>query len=225
MSSLNDLTQIAEGDYVEAAHIRLLAEQHIARKILPGSGVRVQTIPGHGTRIESDHQPAVFDHPWKGKKAGANATLMPGLVNTLMPWLADTKGPLRPMDGLTPEGEAHPKGVPSLALREDLFDAEGNSWIVVRAYRNETDGTLLKPQDGGLTLAQVAKRTWENGRSIDQEDVDGRHYGDEPLCLLRRPAAQKKGLGKLYQVSMFHKKHIFLPAAEKGATGSHLFYV
>lgn len=219
------LLDLQAGDLIEARHVRDLARLHLQSRLLPGVGYRIRIIPGRGYLIELDSSlAAMFEGLWDTTLSGGTATVKPGLVNLRMPWLADAAGPLRPLDGLTGDGEPHDNGVPVLKLDPALYDEAGYSWICIRAFIDFESGLLLKAEEGGLTLAQTATVSWGDGGSVDQVAGDGRHYGDWPVAMLRRPKKDTKGFGKVHQNLFFNQQHRFV-RGEAGATGRHFFWL
>ena len=209
-----DLLNVQAGDEIRAGHIRGLATAVEERTFVEGAGVRLHRIPGFGAMVEAEPQDNSWIHPWLSYLSGARAHVVPGAVNTLMPWLDG-----RPLDGLDDEGNADPKGKPTLSLRADLFTPEGYSWGVVRAKIDPATGKLLKPSEGGLTLAQTDVVTWQDGGSIDKDGT-----GDQPIFQLRRRPDYTKGLGVLSQISFFNMNHRFV-RGEGEQPGRHFFYV
>lgn len=211
--STHALRNIQPGDPIAAAHIRSFGGLLAARRIIPGAGARISTIPGHGTMVEAEEQELIWDHPWLSYLSGSAAIVRAGAVNTLVPWLDG-----RALDGTDKDGKPHSKGVPQLALSAEVFTPEGYSWGVVRVKVDKSTGRILKPEDGGLTIAQTATATWIDGGSVD---ADG--SGDHPIFQLRRLADDTKSLGTLSQLSFFNIQHRFV-AGGLGAAGRHFFW-
>lgn len=210
---------VSAGEVVRAAHVRELARLARERTYLPGHNVRLrQTLKG--VVVEAMEQRTAWHHMWEADLQGDRVAVSPGLVNGRMPWVDDGGG-LRPMDGFDAKGKEDKRGRPLLRLREADFNAEGFSWIVVRV-RLAASGAMALPEDGGLELVQSPRATWLNGGSTDVV-IEGRHCGDYPLALLRRPQGEK-GLGTLTQCAMFPLNHRFVAAGE-GRPGTHFFWV
>lgn len=219
MNRPGNTLRVERGQPVQARHVRDLAQMIDERTYIAGYNVRRRETL-HGVIFEAIEQQMSWHHPWETDLAGDTARVAPGVLNGEMPWLDDGQG-WRPLDGLTEEGERHPKGAPTLKLYPAMFTPEGYSWGALRVFVDVQTGKRTKPKAGGLTLVQTMQETWQNGGSIDQVEADGRHYGDFPLFTLRRPKADKTSLGRLTQNAMFHQQHRFVAGEKKG---THFFW-
>jgi hypothetical protein len=207
------MLNVQAGDPLRAGMIRDFARLINERAIIPGVGVRLSFIEGVGCMVEAEEQNQEWVHPWLTFLSGDRASVIAGAVNTLMPWLDG-----RPLDGLDAKGKADPKGAPTLQLKPETFDADGYSWIVIRAKVDLATGKILDPKDGGLTLAQTKVRTWRDGGSIDIEGA-----GDHPIAQLRRLPEAKEGFGSLSQISFFNMQHRYVKG-EGDQPGRHFFF-
>lgn len=208
-----------DGDILSAGLVRGLASAAQETTLLRGADYLVQPVSGQGVRIVPIRKPTVWEHSWMTTLQGASAIIRPGLVNTVMPWLADSAGPLRALDGLDADLKKHKSGVPRLELKDTLFDKDGYSFIVIRVKIDKATGLMAKPAEGGLTIAQTAETTWLDGASLDRDGV-----GDCPIAFLRRAVSAKNGLGKVFQVRYFPINHRY-QAGENGGSAKHWFLV
>lgn len=208
-----------DDDILSADLVRGLATASQETTVLPGADYLLQPVPGQGVRIIVRRKPTIWEHPWMTSLQGSSATVRPGLVNTIMPWLADSAGPLRALDGLDTDLKKHKAGVPKLELKDTIFDKDGYSFIVVRATVDKKTGVMLKPAEGGLTIAQTNEVTWLDGASLDRDGV-----GDCPIAFLRRAVSAKTGFGKVFQIRYFPINHRY-QAGENGGEAKHWFLV
>lgn len=113
-----------------------------------------------------------------------------GFVDGNVPYLSG-----RLMNGLQADNSPDPKGVPSLVLKEDLFDDTGRSWIVLRLKVDEDGRFPSSYKEADLSIVQTDQRLLAPG-----------FIGQTHLALLRRqPSA--RGLGILRQISRWDFQH------------------
>ena len=175
-----------------------------------GEGIALVRLPS-GTTVMRLPETKLWAHPWRVTLSGDSASLLQGLCNTEMPHLQG-----RPMDGLDAKGNPHRDGVPTLPLGKM---AEGDAWIVLRAYADEAaKGKLVLP----YTIEKAEKRTWGAGYAAAQEGKDGALFGDFPLALLRTDG---DGGTRLTQVAHFNIRCKFQAGAGAGKKGRFWFFV
>lgn len=199
------------GDWILPKWLALLRFIERTSKIVCGAGVRVQYLPSGGVHIFADDNSTPWEHPFKVRVTGAEATVRPGTINGVFPAIGEIR-----IDGTDAKGEQ--AETPKLRL-EPLGGTR--TYIALKLSLKE-DPVEFDPSDiGSAQIVHIEKlpALFTQGGAVINADNSTLY----PLAMLAW--GDDGTVRRAFQITHHNLNHRFvLGSAAAGKPSRHLFW-